>query len=69
LLQRDGFAVERAYVQHLLEQRHQDGRILQGCGQVVTDELAVRVQVLQVFDLELSGNRHCVLHLRQRSYK
>jgi hypothetical protein len=34
-------------------------------GQVIADELAVRIQVLQVFDLEFSGNRHCVLHLRQ----
>ncbi|KAG0921737.1 hypothetical protein G6F31_020204 [Rhizopus arrhizus] len=68
-LQRDGFAVERTYEQHLLEQRYQDLGVAQRRGQVIADELAVRVQVLQVFDLEFSGNRHCVLHLRQRSYK
>ena len=68
-LQCDGFAVERTYEQHLLEQRYQDLGVAQRRGQVIADEFAVRIQVRQVFDLEVSGNRHCVLHLRQRSYK
>ncbi|MNI32537.1 hypothetical protein D3C73_864530 [compost metagenome] len=68
-LQRDRLAVEHAHEQHLLEHRQQRAWVAQGFGQVIADERAVRVQILQVFDLELSGNRHCVLHLRQRSYK
>ncbi|GAE61666.1 hypothetical protein XPN_3572 [Xanthomonas arboricola pv. pruni MAFF 301427] len=58
-LQRDRLAVEGAHEQHALEQREQ---LLRVCGvgrQVVADDLAVRVHVLQVFDLELRGYAHC----------
>src|SRR4249919_903459 len=56
-LQRDGLRIEGAHVQHLLEQRHERGRIAEGLREF-RDGLAVGPEVLQVFDLELCGEGH-----------
>jgi hypothetical protein len=64
-LQRDRLRVEGAHVQHLLEQRHEGGRIAEGLRQF-GDGLAVRAEVLQVFDLELCGEGHAGLRLGDR---
>ncbi len=57
-LQRHGFAVEGAHVEHLLEQRQQGLRVGRIGREGVADRLAVRVEVLQVFDFELGGDGH-----------
>lgn len=58
-LQRDRLAVEGAHEQHALEQREQLLRVGGVGRQVVADDLAVRIHVLQIFDLELRGYAHC----------
>jgi hypothetical protein len=54
-LQRDGLAVEHAHEQHFLVQRDEFAHVARDRGQVVADELAVGVEVLQVFDFECGG--------------
>ena len=58
-LQRDRLGVEHAHEQHLLEQRQQRLGVAEG-GRQFGDQLAVRAEVLQVFDLECRGDGHCV---------
>ncbi len=58
-LQGHRLAVEGAHEQHALEQGEQGLRVGGVGRQVVADEVAVRVHVLQIVDLELRGYAHC----------
>ena len=64
-LQRDRLAVEDAHEQHQLVELDQLLDVARERRQIVADELAVRVEILQVFDLESGGDRHETSGLRR----
>ncbi|MCY1453668.1 hypothetical protein D9M71_706780 [compost metagenome] len=59
-LQCHGLGVEHPGGQHLPEHRQQRTGIAQRLGEVIAYQFAVGIQVLQIFNLELGGNRHCI---------
>ena len=57
-LQGDGFGIEHAGRQHQLVQLDHMRQVFGEFGEVVTDLLALGIEVLQVFNFKLGGDGH-----------